>query len=150
MTCGSPCVRRRRINGGEPIRVWARRVDRLSRVSAAGYDSQGFQAATIRLPRGWCNIWYRIGWRFHVYHRQRSTARLFPLIDEVNGNGAAVEIVAKKNRAYLVPAAEYEALEETAHLLRSPANMRRLIVSYQHALEGRHEIRALVNPDDQS
>ncbi|MBA9001605.1 type II toxin-antitoxin system Phd/YefM family antitoxin [Thermomonospora cellulosilytica] len=75
--------------------------------------------------------------------------RLFPLIDEVNEDGAPVEIVAKNNRAYLVPAAEYEALEETAHLLRSPANMRRLIAAYQHALEGRHEIRELIDPDEQ-
>ncbi|GII96795.1 type II toxin-antitoxin system Phd/YefM family antitoxin [Sinosporangium siamense] len=72
--------------------------------------------------------------------------RLFPLIDEVNDNGAAIEIVAKNNRAYLVPAAEYEALAETAHLLRSPANMRRLIASYLNAVEGRHEIRDLIDP----
>ncbi|WP_283138840.1 type II toxin-antitoxin system Phd/YefM family antitoxin [Rhizohabitans arisaemae] len=76
--------------------------------------------------------------------------RLFPLIDEVNEDSMAVEIVAKHNRAYLVPAAEYEALKETAHLLRSPANMRRLIASYQHALEGRHEIRELIDVDDQA
>ncbi|GAA0441160.1 antitoxin YefM [Acrocarpospora corrugata] len=76
--------------------------------------------------------------------------RLFPLIDEVNEDSLAVEIVSKHNRAYLVPAAEYEALKETAHLLRSPANMRRLIASYQHALEGRHEIRELIDGDDQA
>ncbi|PZG19015.1 type II toxin-antitoxin system Phd/YefM family antitoxin [Nonomuraea aridisoli] len=76
--------------------------------------------------------------------------RLFPLIDEVNDDGAPVEIVAKNNRAYLVPAAEYEALVETAHLLRSPANARRLIASYQKALEGRHEIRDLIDPDERS
>jgi antitoxin YefM len=74
--------------------------------------------------------------------------RLFPLIDEVNDDGAPVEIVAKNNRAYLVPAAEYEALEETAHLLRSPANMRRLVASYQHAIEGHHEIRDLIDTDE--
>jgi antitoxin YefM len=75
--------------------------------------------------------------------------RLFPLIDEVNDDGVPVEIVAKNNRAYLVPAAEYEALEETAHLLRSPANARRLIAAYQEAMEGGHEIRELVDPDEQ-
>ncbi|WP_203994932.1 type II toxin-antitoxin system Phd/YefM family antitoxin [Sphaerisporangium rufum] len=71
------------------------------------------------------------------------------VIDEVNDDGTAVEIVAKNNRAYLVPAAEYEALEETAHLLRSPANMRRLIASYQHALEGERESRALIDLDEE-
>ncbi|WP_066361149.1 type II toxin-antitoxin system Phd/YefM family antitoxin [Herbidospora mongoliensis] len=75
--------------------------------------------------------------------------RLFPLIDEVNEDSASVEIVSKHNRAYLVPAAEYEALKETAYLLRSPANMRRLISSYQKALEGNHEIRELIDADDQ-
>ncbi|QFG22814.1 type II toxin-antitoxin system Phd/YefM family antitoxin [Actinomadura sp. WMMB 499] len=75
--------------------------------------------------------------------------RLFPLIDEVNDDGAPVEIVAKNNRAYLVSAAEYEALEETAHLLRSPANTRRLMTAYQHALEGRHEIRDTIDPDEE-
>jgi antitoxin YefM len=69
---------------------------------------------------------------------------LFPLIDEVNDDGTAVEIVAKGNRAYLVPAAEYEALEETAHLLRSPANTHRLLASYQHAMEDRQD-RAYLN-----
>jgi antitoxin YefM len=62
-------------------------------------------------------------------------------------DGAPIEIVAKNNRAYLVPAAEYKALEETSHLLRSPANMRRLIASYQHALEGHHEIRELADDE---
>jgi antitoxin YefM len=65
--------------------------------------------------------------------------RLFPLIEEVNNDRTAVEIVSRTGRAYLVSAAEYEALEETAHLLRSPANMRRLISAYQDALEGRIE-----------
>lgn len=65
--------------------------------------------------------------------------RLFPLIEEVNDDRSAVEIVSRTGRAYLVSAAEYEALEETAHLLRSPANMRRLLSSYQEALEGRFE-----------
>lgn len=65
--------------------------------------------------------------------------RLFPLIEEVNDDRSPIEIVSRTGRAYLVAAAEYEALEETAHLLRSPANMRRLISAYQEALEGRYE-----------
>ncbi len=58
--------------------------------------------------------------------------RLFPLIEEVNNDQAAVEIVAKKGTAYLVPADEYHSLLETVHLLRSPANAERLRASMAH------------------
>ena len=74
--------------------------------------------------------------------------RLFPLIEEVNNDRTAVEIVSKNGSAYLVAAAEYEALQETAHLLRSPANARRLLESYRAAVEGHVEYRELV-PDDE-
>jgi antitoxin YefM len=74
--------------------------------------------------------------------------RLFPLIEEVNADSTAVEIVAKSGSAYLVAAAEYESLEETAHLLRSPANARRLLRSYQEAFDGRHEHRELIDAED--
>jgi antitoxin YefM len=70
--------------------------------------------------------------------------RLFPLIEEVNSDRSAIEIVSKNGSAYLVSAAEYEALEETAHLLRSPANARRLLRSYQSALDGEYERRELI------
>jgi antitoxin YefM len=52
-------------------------------------------------------------------------ARLFPLIEEVNADQKAVEIVSKHGTACLVPADEYEALQETVYLLRSPANASR-------------------------
>ncbi|MFI6901029.1 type II toxin-antitoxin system Phd/YefM family antitoxin [Nonomuraea sp. NPDC050394] len=73
--------------------------------------------------------------------------RLFPLIEEVNNDRTAVEIVSKGGNAYLVSAEEYEALQETAHLLRSPANARRLIKSYQEALEGRYEQHDLLDDE---
>ncbi|MDT3397560.1 type II toxin-antitoxin system prevent-host-death family antitoxin [Streptomyces sp. B1866] len=74
--------------------------------------------------------------------------RLFPLIEEVNSDRSAVEIVSKNGSAYLVAAAEYEALQETAYLLRSPANARRLIESYQQAMEGQYEHRELIRDED--
>lgn len=52
--------------------------------------------------------------------------RLFPLIEEVNADQSAVEIVSKKGTAYLVPADEYRSLVETVYLLRSPRNAARL------------------------
>jgi antitoxin YefM len=65
--------------------------------------------------------------------------RLFPLIEEINNDRTAVEIVSKNGNAYLVAAEEYEALQETAYLLRSPANARRLMESYHEAVEGHYE-----------
>ena len=52
--------------------------------------------------------------------------RLLPLIEEVNGDRVAVEIVSKKGTAFLVSADEYRSLKETVHLLQSPQNARRL------------------------
>lgn len=75
--------------------------------------------------------------------------RLFPLIEEVNSDRIAVEIVAKTGSAYLVSAAEYESLQETAYLLRSPANARRLLRSLQEALDGRVEHHELVGDEDE-
>ena len=74
--------------------------------------------------------------------------RLFPLIEEVNSDHTAVEIVSKNGNAYLVSAAEFEALQETAYLLRSPANARRLLRSYQEAIDGRFEHRDLTEAEE--
>jgi antitoxin YefM len=52
--------------------------------------------------------------------------RLFPLIEEVNEDQVAVEIVSRKGTAYLVSADEYRSLKETVYLLQSPRNAERL------------------------
>lgn len=65
---------------------------------------------------------------------------LFPLIEQVNDDRTAVEIVSRRGNAVLMSAAEYAALEETAHLLRSPENARRLHAAYADALAGRNLI----------
>ena len=65
---------------------------------------------------------------------------LFPLIEQVNDDRAPVEINSRRGDAVLVSREDYEALEETAHLLRSPANARRLLESLAQARGGeRHE-----------
>ena len=63
-------------------------------------------------------------------------ARLFPLIDEVNEDHHVVEITSKRGSAVLMSKTEYDAIEETAHLLRSSANMRRLVQSIEDAESG--------------
>jgi antitoxin YefM len=58
---------------------------------------------------------------------------LVGLIEQVNDDRAPVEIISPRGDAVLMSRADYQALEETAHLLRSPANARRLLESLQQA-----------------
>lgn len=53
--------------------------------------------------------------------------RLFPLIEQVNQDRTAVEITSRAGNAVLLSRDEYDALQETAYLFRSPANAQRLI-----------------------
>jgi len=64
---------------------------------------------------------------------------LFPLIEQVNDDRMHVEITSKRGDAVLISRADYDALEETAHLLRSPANARRLLESLAQAQRGERE-----------
>lgn len=61
---------------------------------------------------------------------------LFPLIEMVNNDHVAVEITSRRGNAVLVSADEFAALQETAHLLRVPANAKRLLESLQQAMSG--------------
>lgn len=69
---------------------------------------------------------------------------LFPLIQQVNDDRTPVEITSRRGDAVLISKSDYDALEETAHLLRSPANARRLIESLLQARDGRREERPLI------
>lgn len=61
---------------------------------------------------------------------------LFSLIEQVNNDRVPVEINSRRGDAVLISRDDYEALEETAHLLRSPANARRLLESLSQAQRG--------------
>ena len=61
---------------------------------------------------------------------------LFPLIERVNEDRDAVEIVSRKGNAVLMAADEYAAWQETAYLFRSPANARRLLDAAEAAERG--------------
>ena len=69
--------------------------------------------------------------------------RLFPLIDEVNQDQVAIEIVSKRGTAFLVSADEYRSLRETVYLLQSPENARRLRESMADVDDGRVEEQPL-------
>jgi antitoxin YefM len=70
--------------------------------------------------------------------------RLFPLIEEVNDDQVAVEIVSKKGTAFLVSADEYRSLKETVYLLQSPKNAQRLRDSLAELREGGAEQHELI------
>ena len=61
---------------------------------------------------------------------------LFPLIERVNNDRVTVEITSRRGNAVLISAEEFAALEETAYLLRVPANAKRLLESLQQARAG--------------
>lgn len=64
---------------------------------------------------------------------------LFPLIEQVNNDRTPVQITSRRGDAVLLSRADYDALEETAHLLRAPANAKQLIESLHQALSGHRE-----------
>lgn len=64
---------------------------------------------------------------------------LFPLIEQVNEDHTPVEITSKRGDAVLIGIDDYRALEETTYLLRSPANVRRLLESIDQARSGQLE-----------
>jgi antitoxin YefM len=61
---------------------------------------------------------------------------LFPLIQKVNDDRAAIVITSKGGNAVLMSADEYAAWQETAYLFRSPANARRLLDAADAASRG--------------
>jgi antitoxin YefM len=69
---------------------------------------------------------------------------LFPLIEQVNADRTPVEITSRRGDAVLMSRSEYEALEETAHLLRAPKNARRLLESLDQAARGERGVHELV------
>ena len=68
---------------------------------------------------------------------------LFPLIEQVNNDRKPVEITSKRGDAVLLSRADYDALTETAWLLRVPANARRLLESLAQAGAGEREVHDL-------
>lgn len=61
---------------------------------------------------------------------------LFPLIEQVNDDRQPIEITSRRGDAVLISRADFDALTETAWLLRSPANAMRLIESLHQAQTG--------------
>jgi antitoxin YefM len=64
---------------------------------------------------------------------------LFTLIAQVNDDRQPIEITSKHGDAVLMSRADYDALNETAWLLRAPANAKRLLESLSQARSGQRE-----------
>ena len=76
----------------------------------------------------------------YSYARQH----LASLLDQAEDRQEAVVISRRDHEdMVLMPAAEFRAVEETAHLLRSPENVRRLLRALQRALEGTVEPQSI-------
>jgi antitoxin YefM len=68
---------------------------------------------------------------------------LFPLIQQVNDDRQPIEITSKRGDAVLLSRADYDALSETAWLLRAPANATRLLESLAQAHAGQRSAHDL-------
>ena len=60
--------------------------------------------------------------------------QLFSLTGQVNNDRRPIEMLSKHGDAVLMTRAEYRSLEETASLVRPPANARRLREALEQAL----------------
>ncbi|MBE3000176.1 type II toxin-antitoxin system Phd/YefM family antitoxin [Nocardiopsis sp. HNM0947] len=74
---------------------------------------------------------------------------LLLLIQQVNDDHDAIEIVSEHGNAVLLSSGECEARVEGAYLLRSPANARLLLAAYENALSrSAMSERELTRPDE--
>ena len=64
---------------------------------------------------------------------------LLSLIEKVNDDRTPIEVTSRRGDAVLLSRADYDALEETAHLLRVPANAKRMLESLQQARAGERQ-----------
>lgn len=77
-------------------------------------------------------------------------ATLAKTMDEVNEDHAPVLITRQKGEpVVMMSLADYEALEETAYLLKSPANAGRLLQSLQ-AVRAKKTVKRTLIPDDEA
>ncbi|MEU7566196.1 type II toxin-antitoxin system Phd/YefM family antitoxin [Streptomyces fradiae] len=78
----------------------------------------------------------------------RARDELFPLIEKVNDDHEPVRITSRKGNAYLIAEDDFRGWQETAYLLRSPANARALMESIAELDAGRGQVRDLLDTED--
>lgn len=70
---------------------------------------------------------------------------LFGLIQQVNDDHTAVEVVSKHGNPVILSKADYEAMTETAYLLRNPTSAERLLASIKRARRREFELHDLTD-----
>jgi antitoxin YefM len=70
---------------------------------------------------------------------------LFGLIQQVNDDHTAVEVVSRHGNAVIMSKDDYDAMTETAYLLRTPANAERLIEAIERVRRGEFEQHDLLD-----
>jgi antitoxin YefM len=69
---------------------------------------------------------------------------LFGLIQQVNEDHSAVEVVSKHGNVVLLSKDDYDAITETAYLLRNAKGAERLLTSLERARRGEFETHDLL------
>ncbi|QDP97741.1 type II toxin-antitoxin system prevent-host-death family antitoxin [Microlunatus elymi] len=64
---------------------------------------------------------------------------LFGIIQEVNDDHTAVEVVSRHGNAVIMSKDDYDAMTETTYLLRNAANAERLLEAIERARRGEFE-----------
>ncbi|WP_251450875.1 type II toxin-antitoxin system prevent-host-death family antitoxin [Microbacterium sp. Marseille-Q6648] len=70
---------------------------------------------------------------------------LFGLIQQVNDDHTPVEVVSRRGNAVIMSKDDFDALTETAYLLRNPANAERLLEAIERARSGEFESHDLLD-----
>lgn len=70
---------------------------------------------------------------------------LFRIIQKVNDDHTAVEVVSRHGNAVIMSKDDYDAMTETAYLLRNPANAERLLEAIERARRGAFEQHELLD-----
>jgi len=70
---------------------------------------------------------------------------LFGLIQRVNDDHTAVEVVSRHGNAVILSKDDYDAMTETAYLLRNPENAERLRVAMERVRRGEFEQHDLLD-----
>jgi len=70
---------------------------------------------------------------------------LFGIIQQVNNDHTAVEVVSRHGNAVIMSKDDYDAMTETAYLLRTPANAERLLEAIERVRRGEFEQHDLLD-----
>ncbi|PZQ89569.1 MAG: type II toxin-antitoxin system prevent-host-death family antitoxin [Leifsonia xyli] len=71
---------------------------------------------------------------------------LFGLIQQVNEDHSPIEVVSRHGNAVIISKDDYDAITETAHLLRNSKNAERLLEAIERARRGEFEQHELIEP----